>query len=94
MIKKVPNPTEINIGRFFTTHLFFTKAGLNMPYIFVKLAFGEKIPRIKKKINPLPENLAWVRGMDFLPILTDLTKIKKTCKELKKRRNEIGYDTK
>ena len=20
----VPNPTEINIGRFFTTHLFFT----------------------------------------------------------------------
>ncbi|OGX15678.1 MAG: hypothetical protein A2166_02800 [Omnitrophica WOR_2 bacterium RBG_13_41_10] len=92
--KGTPNPTEINIGRFFTTHLFFTKAGLNMPYIFVKLAFGEKIPRIKKKINPLPENLAWVRGMDFLPILTDLTKIKKTCKELKKRRNEIGYDTK
>ena len=27
----VPNPTEINIGRFFTTHQFFTAAGLNMP---------------------------------------------------------------
>jgi carbamoyl-phosphate synthase large subunit len=26
----VPNPTEINIGRFFTTHLFFSEAG-NLP---------------------------------------------------------------
>src|SRR3989338_8278699 len=29
----VPNPTEINIGRFFTTHEFFTRLGLNMPEI-------------------------------------------------------------
>ncbi|MBU1999383.1 MAG: carboxylate--amine ligase, partial [Candidatus Omnitrophica bacterium] len=70
--KGVPNPTEINIGRFFTTHLFFTEAGLNLPYIFVKLAFGEKPPKIRKKVNPLPEGLAWVRGMDFLPILTNV----------------------
>ncbi len=34
----VPNPTEINISRFFTTILFFTKAGLNMPVIFKNLA--------------------------------------------------------
>jgi carbamoyl-phosphate synthase large subunit len=27
----VPNPNEINISRFFTTVLFFTEAGLNMP---------------------------------------------------------------
>lgn len=65
----IPVPTEINIGRFFTTHYFFTKAGLNMPYIFVKLAFGEKYPIPKRVINPLPDNLLWVRGMDFLPIL-------------------------
>jgi hypothetical protein len=29
-----PNPTEINIGRFFTTHYFFTKAGVNFPKIY------------------------------------------------------------
>ena len=29
----VPNPTEINIGKFFTTHLFITRAGCNMPEI-------------------------------------------------------------
>lgn len=74
--KGIPNPTEINIGRFFTTHLFFTQAGLNMPYIFVKIAFNEALPEIKRKLNPLPEGLAWVRGMDFLPILTTVDKIK------------------
>lgn len=29
----IPCPTEINAGRFFTTSLFFSQAGLNMPYI-------------------------------------------------------------
>ena len=66
----IPNPTEINIGKFFTTHYFFTKAGLNMPYIYVKAAFDEEIPEIEKKINPLPENLLWIRGMDVPPLLT------------------------
>ena len=69
------NPTEINIGRFFTTHGFFTRAGLNMPYIFVKLAYGEPIPKMRRKINPLPSGLAWIRGMDFVPILTTLDEI-------------------
>lgn len=85
----IPNPTEINIGRFFTTHLFFTKAGLNMPYIFVKLAFGEKIPKLQKRINPLKPGLAWVRGMDFLPILTDIKKINLYEEELRKRREKL-----
>jgi carbamoyl-phosphate synthase large subunit len=80
-----PNPTEINIARFFTTHEFFTRAGLNMPYIFIKLAFGEPYPEIKKKINPLPENLAWIRGMDFLPVLTTVDEIEKYEEKYKKR---------
>ena len=81
----VPNPTEINIGRFFTTHEFFTKVGLNMPYIFIKLAFNEEYPKLKMEINPLPENLVWIRGVDFLPILTSVEKIEEYEKELKKQ---------
>jgi carbamoyl-phosphate synthase large subunit len=84
--KNIPNPTEINIGRFFTTHEFFATAGLNMPYIYIKLAFGEPYPKIKKKINPLPNNLAWIRGVDFLPVFTNLKTIEKYEKELKKRK--------
>lgn len=85
----IPNPTEINIGRFFTTHLFFTRAGLNMPYIFVKLAFGEKIPKLQKRINPLRSGLAWVRGMDFLPILTNANEIERYQRQLDRRKGKL-----
>ena len=47
-----------------------------MPYIYLRLAFGESIPKFKKKINPLPNDLAWVRGMDTEPVLTSLKAIK------------------
>ncbi len=64
-----PNPTEINIARFFTTIDFFTAAGLNMPALYLNAAFGEPLPAIERRINPLPEGLAWVRGMDCEPVL-------------------------
>jgi carbamoyl-phosphate synthase large subunit len=65
----VPNPTEINISRFFTTVLFFTKAGLNMPVIFKDLALYHEMPKLEKKINPLPDGLMWLRAMDHEPML-------------------------
>jgi biotin carboxylase len=64
----VPCPTEINTGRFFTTSFFFTKAGVNMPYIYVKLAFGERIPRLKK-YDTIDEGVYWIRHMDSGPKL-------------------------
>ena len=66
----MPNPTEINISRFFTTVLFFTKAGLNMPAIFKDLALYNAFPNLDKKINPLPDGLMWLRGMDVEPRLS------------------------
>lgn len=71
----IPNPTEINIGRFFTTHYFFTKAGLNMPQIYCDIALDGKFPALEKKINPLPDGLIWIRGMDVEPILTSRTEL-------------------
>lgn len=68
----VPNPTEINIGRFFTTVLFFTEAGLNMPKIYKDIALYKKFPSLERKINPLPDGLLWLRGMDTHPrLMTD-----------------------
>lgn len=65
----VPNPTEINISRFFTTVRFFTEAGVNFPEIFKELALGriDNFPR--NVINPLEDGLMWVRGMDTEPML-------------------------
>ena len=83
----VPNPTEINIGRFFTTSLFFAQAGLNMPYIFTRLALGEEPPPIERKINPLPSGLLWVRGMDREPRLVAPGTLERAAEELSERRS-------
>lgn len=85
----VPNPTEINIGRFFTTHLFLTKAGLNMPHIFVKLALGEPLDFAPPRMNPLPPGLVWIRGIDIEPILADATIIEAAQGGLRARRGRL-----
>jgi len=66
----IPNPTEINISRFFTTVRFFTEAGINFPEVFKQLALGESLSIKKGVINPLEDGLMWVRGMDRAPLLT------------------------
>lgn len=65
-----PCPTEINIGRFFTTIHFFTAAGLNMPALYRDIALGEYESLPSRLINPLPDGLLWIRGMDCQPLLT------------------------
>ena len=53
----------------FTTVYFFTAAGLNLPRIFVDIGLYGKFPSLNKKINPLPDGLMWIRGMDQRPKL-------------------------
>ncbi len=68
----VPSVTEINPGRFFTTINFFSTAGCNMPWYYVRLAFGEVLPELVP-YNPLPADLYWVRGVDHTPrLLTEI----------------------
>lgn len=85
-----PQPTEINIGRFFTTHHFFTRGGLNLPAMFVALAFDEPLPTLQRKINPLSDGLVWIRGMDVEPILTTVDQIELTNALLEKRRARVA----
>jgi len=66
-----PCVTEINAGRMFTTSFFFSYASkvlrkdfyANIPYLYVKLAFKEKVPSIQK-YNILPKNVYWIRHID------------------------------
>jgi hypothetical protein len=65
--------TEVNVGRFFTTIYFFTKAGFNFPALFVDLALGRvALPR-HEILDPIPDGKIWIRGMDREPLLTDRT---------------------
>jgi hypothetical protein len=78
----IPNPTEINISRFFTTVLFFTEAGLNMPVIFKDIALYNEFPKLDNKINPLKDGLLWLRGMDAIPRLLTENQINEQIKYL------------
>ena len=78
----VPNPTEINISRFFTTVLFFTEAGINLPVIFKDIALYNEFPKLEKRINPLPDGLLWLRGMDTKPMLFGKDEIEKKIMNL------------
>jgi len=63
--------TEINAGRMFTTSFFFSYASkilrkdyyANIPYLYVKLAYNEKLPKIPK-YNVLPKDVYWIRHID------------------------------
>jgi hypothetical protein len=85
-----PNPTEINVGRFFTTHQFFTALGLNLPYIYLKLAFGEPPPPIPRRCNPLAAGQVWIRGVDFEPVLTSSAEIERQVAELEELKRTIS----
>lgn len=61
----VPKVTEINAGRFFTTSNFFAHAGLNMPAMYAELALTGKLKDAPKQLNPLPDDLYWVRMIDM-----------------------------
>lgn len=88
----VPNPTEINIGRFFTTHEFFTRAGLNLPWLYVCAALNLLFSMPTPRVNPLPSGLAWVRGMDFLPVLTTVERIEDFERELQQRLAALNFN--
>jgi carbamoyl-phosphate synthase large subunit len=66
-----PFVTEINAGRMFTTSYFFSFASrmlrgdyhANLPYLYVKLAYEEAIPKLPE-YDVLPENIYWIRHID------------------------------
>jgi hypothetical protein len=41
-----------------------------MPRIAVDIGLYGKFPSLERKINPLPDGLLWIRGMDRRPVLT------------------------
>lgn len=91
-----PTPTEINAGRFFTTSYYFTYAGLrfgvwyaNMPYVYIKLAYRESIPRDIPKYNILPEGIYWIRHIDTgYHLVKEGEWLGKNVKEIVKKRNK------
>lgn len=87
----VPNPTEIQASRFYTSSYFMAKAGLNLPHIMLKTAFEEELEPIKEKYSPLPENLLWIKYVDCEPILTTVDEVEKNVKSLSSLEEKKGW---
>lgn len=85
----VPNPTEVQASRFYTSIYFMAKAGLNLPYIFLKLALGEDIPPVEDKFSPLPEGKVWIKYIEREPVLTTMEEIRQRTERLHDLLNEI-----
>ena len=62
-----PRVTELNAGRFGTTHFFYTAAGANFPGWLLHVASGRglKVPRR----DVLAADLYWIRTLDAGPVL-------------------------
>jgi carbamoyl-phosphate synthase large subunit len=65
-VRGIPCVTEINAGRFFTTSINFSTAGLNMPYYYVLMGLGlkNKLPKLPQ-YNGLPAGWYWIRLTDM-----------------------------
>lgn len=65
--KGIPCVTEINAGRFFTTSDFFSKAGANMPYVYVMFGADKSISidYLLEEVNPIKPDIYWIRMMDM-----------------------------
>jgi len=63
-----PRVTELNAGRFGTTHYFYTAAGANFPELTLQIAAGEE-PSVPTR-DILPADLVWIRTLDAGPVLT------------------------
>jgi carbamoyl-phosphate synthase large subunit len=59
-----PVPTEINCGRFYASSLFYVNAGANLPYYYVKRAFGESADTPFSSYNAIPADIFWLRHVD------------------------------
>ena len=73
----IPNPTEIQASRFFTSTYFMAEAGLNFPYLWMKMALGEEIPQMEEKFSPLEPDLLWIKYVDCKARLSSLKEIEK-----------------
>lgn len=76
----IPNPTEIQASRYYTSTFFMASLGLNFPDLLIKTALGIKLPNFLTKYSPLEEGWIWIKFIDCLPKLVhkkDMDKLKK-----------------
>ena len=63
-----PRLTELNAGRFGTTHYFYTAAGANFPERLLRAFLATDLAPPERDV--LPPDIFWIRTLDAGPVLT------------------------
>ena len=87
----IPNPTEVQASRFFTSMYFMAKGGLNFPYILLKLALNEDCPVFTTKFSPIEPGLVWIKYIEHEPVLTSLNRIEQNVRQLDQTMENIKH---
>ena len=66
------NLTEIQASRLYSSTLFMSTCGVNLPLILYKTAMGERCNTTKKEID---ENLLWLKYVELEPMLVSRKQI-------------------
>lgn len=81
-----PKVTEINGGRFMSGGvILFAQHGFNFPYSAVKTAMQETVSDADIAINPFPDGMVCVRGVDVPPTITTREAINRDIREARDR---------
>ncbi|MFT7626150.1 MAG: biotin carboxylase [Myxococcota bacterium] len=78
-----PRITEMNAGRFGTTHHFYTRAGLNLPLLYVRLALGLPLEQKLPQFDAVAAGLTWVRTLDAGPALLQPGEVQRQAEMLR-----------
>ncbi len=78
-----PRITEMNAGRFGTTHHFYSAAGLNLPAMAVRLCMGVPLEPAPPVFDALPAGLIWIRTLDAGPVLITRAELDRMALDLR-----------
>jgi len=62
------------------------KLPITLPYIYLRLAFGEPPPPIRRRHSPLEPGMVWIRGAEFEPVLSSLAEVDEQVARLEELR--------
>jgi carbamoyl-phosphate synthase large subunit len=85
-----PNVTKISAGSFMDGGAAcFSTLGFNMPACALRTATEEPLDGPFPVLNPLPQGVICIRGMDIEPVFSDSAEIERMSNELSSLRAEI-----
>ena len=87
----VPNLTEIQASRSYTSSLFMTKCGLNLPYILYKVGMGLPVTEDEKQ-RTIDSDKIWLKYCETYPGLVNISDLENSEADMQELLLEIANE--